>query len=52
MKELDKALMLLWLESKSYSEISEIVGITETNVATKLSRLKEKLKQQFAQLQL
>ena len=48
MKELDKAMILLWSESKSYKEIAEIVGITETNVATKISRLKEKLKQQFA----
>ncbi len=51
MKELDKAMILLWSESKSYKEIAEIVGITETNVATKISRLKEKLKQQFTLLQ-
>jgi RNA polymerase sigma-70 factor (ECF subfamily) len=38
--------MLLYLEEKSYSEIAEILGITETNVATKISRTKEKLKQQ------
>lgn len=47
MKELDKALILLWFESASYKEMSEIMGITETNVATRLSRIKEKLKQQF-----
>lgn len=51
MKELDKALLLLWFESKSYADISEILGITETNVATKLSRIKDRLKQQFGQLQ-
>ncbi len=48
-KELDKALMLLYLESKSYKEIAEIMGITETNVATKISRIKEKLKHAFHQ---
>jgi len=48
MKQLDKAMILLWSESKSYRDIAEIVGISETNVATKISRLKEKLKQQFA----
>ena len=48
LKELDRALLLLSLESKSYKEISEIVGITETNVATRISRIKDKLKQQFA----
>ena len=51
MKELDKALLLLWSDSKSYKEISDIVGITETNVATRISRLKDRLKQQFSQHQ-
>jgi RNA polymerase sigma factor (sigma-70 family) len=45
--ELDKALMILYLEEKSYREISEVLGITETNVATRLSRVKERLKRQF-----
>ena len=40
--------MLLYLDSKSYSEIADILGITETNVATKISRIKEKLKQNFS----
>jgi RNA polymerase sigma-70 factor (ECF subfamily) len=47
LKELDKALMILYLEEKSYGEIAEILGISETNVATKISRIKEKLKKQF-----
>jgi RNA polymerase sigma factor (sigma-70 family) len=45
--ELDKAMMILYLEEKSYREIADILGITETNVATKLSRIKGRLKQQF-----
>ena len=49
-KDLDKALMLLYLEEKSYKEISEIIGITETNVSTKIGRIKSKLKQEFNQL--
>lgn len=48
LKELDKALMVLYLESKSYQEIAEILGITETNVATKVSRIKEILKRKFS----
>jgi RNA polymerase sigma factor (sigma-70 family) len=47
LKELDKALMLLYLESKSYNEIAEILGISETNVATKISRIKNNLKEKF-----
>ncbi len=50
LKELDKALMILYLEEKSYSEIAEILGITETNVATRISRVKDKLKQKFSTL--
>jgi len=48
LKELEKALMILYLEEKSYSEISEILGITETNVATRIHRIKDKLKQRFS----
>ncbi len=47
LKELDRALMILFLEAKSYQEIAEILGITETNAATKISRIKEKLKQKI-----
>jgi len=50
LKELDKALMLLYLEEKSHKEIAEIIGITETNVATKISRIKNILKQKFSQV--
>ena len=32
------------LEEKSYEEIAEITGLTITNVATKLNRIKDKLK--------
>ncbi len=48
LKELDKALMLLYLEEKSHKEIAEIIGISETNVATKIGRIKSILKQKFS----
>jgi len=48
LKELDKALMLLYLEEKSQKEIAEIIGISETNVATKIGRIKNILKQKFS----
>ena len=48
LNDLNKALMLLYLEEKSYKEISEIIGISETNVATKISRIKEKLQHEFS----
>ena len=40
----DKAIVLLWLENISYDEIGEIVGITTKNVASRLFRIKEKLR--------
>lgn len=50
LKEMDKALMLLYLDEKSHAEIAEILGISKTNVGTKISRIKKKLQQQFESL--
>ena len=44
LNKLDKALILLQLDGYSYDEISEIIGLTKTNVATKINRIKLKLK--------
>ena len=49
LNDLDKALIILYLEDKSYAEISEIMGLTVSNVGTKLSRIKEKIKSKFHQ---
>lgn len=43
LNEIEKALILLYLEEKSYSEISAIVGLTVTNVGVRLNRIKSKL---------
>ena len=40
----DRAIILLYLEKKSYQEISEILGMTVSNVGVKVNRLKDKLK--------
>ena len=45
---LDKGIVILYLEGKSYMEIGEIIGISSSNVGTKLSRIKEKLKEQIS----
>ena len=42
--KIDKAIIMLFLDDTSYDEIAEIVGLTKTNVATKISRIKLKLK--------
>ena len=44
LNELEKALILLYLENKDYETISEITGLSKTNVATRISRIKQKLK--------
>ena len=42
--KLERALILLWLEERSYQEMADILGISKANVAVKLLRTKEKLK--------
>lgn len=44
---LNRALMLLYLEDRSYAEMADILGISETNVATKISRIKQILRNQM-----
>jgi RNA polymerase sigma factor (sigma-70 family) len=48
LKELDKALLLLYLDEKSHREIAEIMGMSETNIATKIGRIKTVLRQKFS----
>ena len=40
----DRAIILLWLENMSYQDIANVVGITLSNVSTRLFRIKEQLK--------
>lgn len=47
LKELDKALILLYLEGNKQEVIADILGISKTNVATKIGRIKTKLKKRF-----
>ncbi len=42
--KLERALILLWLEERSYQEMADILGISKANVAVKINRVKEKLK--------
>ena len=45
---MDRALIILYLEDRNQKEIGEIMGISETNVSTKIARIKEKLKMKFS----
>lgn len=44
---LEKGLILLYLEGKNYEEIAAITGLTPSNVGTRLSRIRQKLKTQM-----
>ncbi|WP_413818248.1 RNA polymerase sigma factor [Tenacibaculum sp. IB213877] len=44
LSDIDKALVFLYLEDKSYKEISETLGISEVNARVKMNRAKDKLK--------
>ncbi len=47
LNEMDKALILLYFDDNKYKDIADVLGISETNVATKISRIKKNLKEQF-----
>ena len=48
LNELDRALILLYLEDKNGKEMAEILGLSESNIRTKINRIKGKLKQRFS----
>jgi RNA polymerase sigma-70 factor (ECF subfamily) len=45
---MDRALMLLYLDERSHREIAEVLGIGESNVATKINRLKQRIRNELA----
>ena len=44
LNDIEKALVFLYLEDKSYREISETMGISEVNARVKMNRVKTKLR--------
>lgn len=44
--KIDKALILLWLDEKSYDEMAEITGLSRGNVASRLHRARQRLAKQ------
>jgi RNA polymerase sigma-70 factor (ECF subfamily) len=47
LNEIDRSVMLLYLEDFSYEKIAEIVGVTASNVGVKIHRLKNQLNKQL-----
>lgn len=48
LKKLDKALILLYLDGYDQNEIAEIMGLSPSNVSTKIYRIKKKLRKKFS----
>ena len=46
---LEKGIILLFLEDKSHEEIGIVTGLTKTNIGTRISRIKDKLRKQMKQ---
>lgn len=44
LSEVDRAVILLYLEEKSYQEIAEIMGTNVTNIGVRINRIKKRLK--------
>lgn len=47
--EIDKALVLLYLEDKRYDEIAQTLGISAVNARVKMNRIKQRLKKMIKQ---
>ena len=45
LNKFDRALVMLYLDEKSYKEMAEILEISESNIGVKISRIKQKLKE-------
>lgn len=48
LEPLDRALLLLYLDERSTREMAEVLGISESNVTTKISRLKQRIRDHVA----
>lgn len=48
LKPIDRAIVSLYLDDKSYEETAQILGISKTNVATRLMRLKKQLMEKLS----
>jgi len=44
LSEIERALVMLYLEDKSYEEMEEILGINQNNLRVKMNRIREKLR--------
>lgn len=47
LSDIEKAIIMFYMEEKTYDDIAEIMGMTRTNVGVKINRIKKKLKKLY-----
>ena len=51
LSDIEKAIIMLYMEEKNYEDIADIMGMTRTNVGVKINRIKKKLKKLYKQVE-
>lgn len=51
LSDIEKAVIMLYMEEKTYDDIADIMGMTRTNVGVKISRIKKKLKKLYKKVE-
>lgn len=48
LNEFDRALVILYIDGNAYADIAAVLGISESNVGTRLNRIKQQLRSDYA----
>jgi RNA polymerase sigma-70 factor (ECF subfamily) len=51
LSDVEKAIIMLYMEEKTYDDIADIMGMTKTNVGVKINRIKKKLKEIYKKVE-
>ena len=43
LKPIDRSIILMWLDKKSYDEIASVAGVSRDSIASRLKRIKDRL---------
>lgn len=52
LSQIEKAIVMLYLDDKSYEEMEEVLGISQNTLRVKMNRIKGKLKKQVTAVDL
>ncbi|MGM0497107.1 MAG: RNA polymerase sigma factor [Bacteroidota bacterium] len=51
LSDIEKAIIMLYMEEKNYDDIADIMGMTRNNVGVKINRIKKKLKELYKKVE-